>query len=131
MSNIDKLTLSELREAHALIEASALKHLQAAAPSIGIGSAVVGLYCIARCYAAGVHAGTVVSVDDDKVVLSNSRRLWNWKAADGVALSGLAQNGPANVAVKTDTMNPLIYLTGVAELIPCGAGVKEKIDAAK
>lgn len=89
----------------------------------------VGKYVIARCYSAGVHAGEVVSVDGDNAVLKDSRRLWNWKAADGVALSGLAQHGMAKSSgSKIDTKNPEIYLTGVCELIPCAKGVKETID---
>ena len=87
----------------------------------------VGQYVIARCYAAGVHAGDVVSVDGENVVLSNSRRLWSWKAKDGVALSGVAQKGLQS-GCKVDVLNPLIYLTGVCELIPCAESVKAGID---
>jgi hypothetical protein len=139
-SVIETLTLAQLRQAHAAVEAFSAKASGAApgAPSSGeqhmahaVNTLIVGTYCIARCYAAGVHAGVVVAVDDDKAVLANSRRLWGWKAADGVALSGLAQNGLATSGSKIDTMNPKIYLTGVAELIPCAPGVMESINAAK
>ncbi len=81
----------------------------------------VGAYVIARCYAAGVHAGTVQSVDGENVILSNSVRLWSWKANDGVALSGVAQHGLKSG--KLDSVNPVIYLTGVCELIPVAKGV--------
>lgn len=91
----------------------------------------VGRYVIARCYAAGVHAGTVASVDGENVMLTNSRRLWSWKAKDGVALSGVAQNGINEKACKIDTINPEIYLTGVCELIPCAPGVEEQINVHK
>lgn len=88
----------------------------------------VGKYAICRCYAAGVHAGKVVSVDGDKVILHNSRRLWSWKAADGVALSGVAQHGL--IGGKIDTANPEIYLTGVVEVIPCSQKSEDSINAA-
>lgn len=88
---------------------------------------VIGKYCIARCYSAGVHAGEVILVDGDSVILKNSRRLWNWKAADGVALSGVAQHG-VEKGCKIDTENPIIYLTGVCELIPCTDESKESIN---
>lgn len=92
----------------------------------------VGKYVIARCYSAGVHAGEVVSVDGENVILKHSRRLWNWKAADGVALSGVAQHGLAkDNGGKLDVVNPEIYLTGVCELIPCADGVKDNINAQK
>jgi len=90
----------------------------------------IGQYVIARCYSAGVHAGEVVSVDNENVVLKDSRRLWNWKAKEGVALSGLAQSGLTGDC-KIDTVNPLIYLTGVCELIPCAKGVRETIHGKK
>lgn len=87
----------------------------------------VGKYVIARCYSAGVHAGTVVSVDGENVVLSDSRRLWSWKAQDGVALSGVAQAGLKASGSKVDVVNPEIYLTGVCELIPTTAAAKDSI----
>lgn len=96
-----------------------------------IASGFIGKYVIARCYSAGVHAGEVVSADGENVVLKDSRRLWNWKANDGVALSGLAQHGLNSSGCKIDSINPLIYLTGVCELIPCAAGVKETIHGKK
>jgi hypothetical protein len=87
----------------------------------------VGKYVIARCYTAGVHAGEVVSVDGENVILKNSHRLWSWKAKEGVALSGVAQHGVQKPSCKIDVMNPLIYLTGVCELIPCTAGAAASI----
>jgi hypothetical protein len=90
----------------------------------------IGKYVIARCYSAGVHAGTVDSVDGETVILTDSRRLWSWKANDGVALSGVAQTGVKS-GCKIDVANPEIYLTGVCELIPCSAVAKESIDGFK
>jgi hypothetical protein len=87
----------------------------------------IGRYCIARCFSAGVHAGEVVHVDGENVILKNSTRLWSWKAADGVALSGVAQNGIDKSKSKLDTVNPEISLTGVCELIPCSDKAKESI----
>ena len=87
----------------------------------------VGRYVIARCYSAGVHAGEVVSVEGENVILKDSRRLWSWKAKDGIALSGVAQNGLKAGGSKLDVVNPEIYLTGVCELIPTADGVRENI----
>lgn len=90
----------------------------------------VGKFVIARCYAAGVHTGEVVSVDGDTVILKNSRRLWSWKAQDGIALSGVAQHGIKGDS-KVDSSNPEIYLTGVCELIPCSEKSKASITNAQ
>ena len=119
---IDNLTYGELKQIAALFANAA------AAPS---AHPFIGKYVIARCYAAGVHAGEVVSADDDNVILKDSRRLWSWKAKAGVALSGVAQNGLAAKAAKIDTLNPLIQLMGVCELIPCAPGVKDEINGYK
>lgn len=114
---IDNLTLGEIKELMTIFGTQGTK-----------SNPMIGQYCIARCYAAGVHAGTVESVDGENVVLKNSKRLWSWKAADGVALSGVAQNGIDKSKSKLDVLNPMIYLAGVCELIPCSDKAKESIN---
>lgn len=120
--NIDNLTFGELKQIAALFSG-------AQTPSAS-ANPVIGQFCIARCYSAGVHAGEVVSVDGENVVLKDSRRLWSWKAKDGVALSGVAQAGLTADKSKVDVLNPMIYLTGVCELIPCSDKAKESINEA-
>lgn len=124
--NYEDLTLKQIREIAALAGCA-----QAAATPITAKHPYVGQYVIARCYSAGVHAGEVVSVDGENVTLKDSRRLWSWKAKDGVALSGVAQHGLKDGNCKVDVVNPNIYLTGVCELIPVAAGVKENINGYK
>lgn len=120
--NIDNLTFGELKQIAAMFNN--------AQPTAQNTNPVIGKFCIARCYSAGVHAGEVVSIDGENVVLKNSRRLWSWKAKDGVALSGVAQTGLSADKSKVDVVNPTIYLTGVCELIPCSDKGKESINEA-
>lgn len=120
--NLDNLTFGELKQIAAMFSGSTT------APRAP--SPMIGQYCIARCYAAGVHAGIVEAVDGETVVLKESRRLWAWKAADGVALSGVAQNGLAKTGNKIDSVNPAILLNGVCELIPCSTKARESINGA-
>lgn len=124
MISLDDLTLGELKQIAALVNS------QVAQPQSNKPHPFVGKYVIARCYSAGVHAGEVVSVDGENVILKDSRRLWSWKAKDGVALSGVAQNGMKSEG-KVDTLNPEIALTGVCELIPCSSKARESIDDLK
>ena len=119
--NIDDLTVGQAKELAAMFVGQSTP---AAAPHPFIGK-----YCICRCSAAGVHAGEVVSVNGDTVILRNSRRLWQWQARDGLALSGVAQNGLAGG--KIDTLNPEIWLSGVCEIIPCSNAARESIQNAK
>jgi hypothetical protein len=107
--NIDDLTYGELKQIAALVGGQQSNISQTQSP-------FVGKYVICRCYSAGVHAGELVSQQGDVVVLKNSRRLWNWRAKSGVALSGVAQFGLQS-GCKIDVINPEIMLTGVIETI--------------
>ena len=118
--NINDLTLGQAKELAALFGATQTVNAHP----------FIGKYVIARCYSAGVHAGEVVSVDGENVILKNSMRLWSWKAKDGVALSGVAQTG-LQKGCKVDTENPEIYLSGVCELIPCSKTAKDSINEFK
>ena len=117
--NIDSMTYGELKAIAAIFNGATEQRMAEQHP-------FVGKYCLIRCYSAGVHAGTLVSVDGDKVILTNSRRLWSWTAVEGVALSGVAQFGVK--AGKLDANNPEIYLTGVIEIIPCSAKAEASIN---
>lgn len=119
--NIEDLTLKQIREIVALVNGTVQQPSASTAPH-----PFVGKYVIARCYSAGVHAGFVKHVDGEQVILADSRRLWSWKAKDGIALSGVAQTGVQS-GCKIDVVNPKIYLTGVCELIPCSAAAQESI----
>lgn len=118
--NIDNLTFGELKQIAAMFQGQEVPKTNAPHP-------FVGKYVIARCYAAGVHAGEVVSANGEEVILKDSRRLWSWKAKDGVALSGVAQTGIKSDS-KIDKMNPFILLNGVCELIVCSDIAKESIN---
>ncbi|CAB4152575.1 hypothetical protein UFOVP607_21 [uncultured Caudovirales phage] len=120
--NIEDLTIGEAKQLVALFGGLLL------APKTD--HPMVGKFVIARCYGAGVHAGEVVSVDGEEVILKDSLRLWAWKADDGIALSGVAQCG-LKAESKVDKLNPEIYLTGVCELIPCAPVAKESIHGLK
>lgn len=118
--NINDLTIGQARNIAALFGNNGV------APA---SHPFVGQYVICRCYSAGVHAGVLVSQTGDQAVLSQSRRLWSWKAKQGVALSGLAVHGLESG--KIDTLLPTIALTGVIETIPCSAEAQASINAAK
>jgi len=119
--NINEMTLGQLKEIAAMFNLQTQNQAQTQ-------HVFVGKYVIARCYSAGVHAGEVVSVDGESVILKNSRRLWSWKANDGVALSGVAQTGVKSGSCKIDVVNPEILLNGVCELITCSDISKTSIN---
>jgi hypothetical protein len=78
----------------------------------------VGKFCLVRSERAGVHAGTVKSVQGDSVTLEDhSLRLWYWKsnmttgALHGVAKTGLHKDS------KVEKAAGLVQINGVIELI--------------
>ena len=113
--NIDDLTLGQIKQINALYSQQ----------EKGIENAMIGKFCIIRTYTAGVHAGTVAAIQDRKVLLKDSYRLWSWKGT-GIALSGVA-NGRLEPNQKIDTCNPELYLSEMIECIPCTEEAKDSI----
>ena len=91
--------------------------------TIGYSNGMVGKYVIVRCKNAGVHAGILESHHNRECVLSESRRLWYWKAKRSSFLSGVAKYG---IDETSKVGAPIrIHLTESCEIIEC------TIDAAK
>ena len=78
---------------------------------------MIGTYVVVRCYSAGVHAGTLESVDGEIAVLTGARRLWRWRCPQGVALNGVATFGLSGSDCKVDTRVERVRLSGVIEVI--------------
>ncbi len=123
MSKIDDMTIGEARALFAMFGGHGTSAAQTPHP-------MVGQYVILRCAQAGVHAGTLVSQTGSEAVLRGARRLWQWTAAAGIALSGVASAGLNRSKSKLDVRLDKIALTGVIETIPCSVVAKESIDAA-
>ena len=119
--NIDELTIAQAKTIAAMFP----QPQPAAAPH-----PMIGRYAVVRFESAGVHAGEVVSVSGDQIVLRNSRRLWLWHAKAGIALSGVAQFGINREHSKIDSINPEICLRGWIEIIPATGMAQESINGA-
>lgn len=86
-------------------------------------------YVICRGYYCGVHAGYLKQHDGNHVVLVASRRLWYWKAKEGISLSAVAQHGiDGNTSLPEEL--PEIWLGDVYEVIPCTEEAAETIKKA-
>jgi hypothetical protein len=109
MINIDDLTLGQIKQIQALTGTGQ--------NSLKKQHRFVGKYVICRTYSAGVHAGILISQEGGEAILGNSRRLWQWTANEGVALSGVAVHGLKSGMV--DTILDEIAIVGVIETIPC------------
>lgn len=86
-----------------------------------------GLYCVVRTYSAGVHVGIVAQREGTEVVLSEARRVWQWRGRNTlheVSLSGVASGSRVSEPVDG------LLLTGVIEIIPCTQAGEASLRAA-
>ena len=88
---------------------------------------MIGQYVIVRCRDAGVHAGVLESHNGRECVLTEARRLWYWKPANGAAfLSGVAEDG-LDAKSKVGKPVSLIHLTENCEIILCSSVAESSI----
>lgn len=122
--NIDELTIGQAKQL-----ASMFANSEPATPAIDCKMS--GKYVIVRCRDAGVHAGFLESYNGRECVLTESRRLWYWKPADGQKfLSGLAVAG-LHEDSKIGAKLPRIFLTENCEIIECSAKAENSIRGTK
>jgi len=88
-------------------------------------------YVIARCTQAGVHAGELVSRDEQGyVVLGNARRIWYWNGA--ASLSELAVYGasrPEDCRFGARVERQELRREDVCELIWCTPAGRKMIES--
>ena len=115
-----ELSMNDLRE---LLSPSAPP---SGATSITNSSGMVGKYVIVRCRDAGVHAGILQSHSGRECTLTESRRLWYWKPANGgVFLSGVAMRGLHKDSKVGEPIT--VHLTENCEIIECSSAAQESI----
>ena len=126
--NIENLTVREAREIAAIFNNTAINAQSAAAPSDTTPDAqpattpkwqhpLLGKRVLVRTYSAGVHIGTLASVNPDNAMechLKDALRLWRWEGG-GLSLSAVAHNG-----IKGGRLNRTdeVVLTNAIEYIP-------------
>ena len=110
--NINDMTIGEAREIAAL-----LSNTPTAADKPRWTHPLLGKRVLVRTYSAGVHIGTLVSVNPDNAMechLKDALRLWKWTDG-GLSLSAVAHNGIKGGRInRTDE----VTLTNAIEYIP-------------
>jgi hypothetical protein len=53
----------------------------------------LGEKVLVRTYSAGVFYGEIIEKDGDRVILKDSRQLWNYQCLKSISLSGVARYG--------------------------------------
>ena len=87
-------------------------------------------YVICRGYYCGVHAGYLKTHDGNHDELVDSRRLWKWKAVNGISLSEVAKYGIDASGSRVCTKCGEIWLGDVYEVIPCTDAARKTIEDA-
>jgi hypothetical protein len=94
---------------------------------MSIGQDLIGKYVIVRTYSAGCHAGFLAARDGREVVLTDSRRLWQWAGA--ASLSELAQRGTSRPGdCKFPAPVSQILLTEAIEIMAASSEGQASID---
>lgn len=88
---------------------------------------MVGKKCIVRTHSAGVWFGVVAKKAGNEVIVENARQLWRWKAAESIALSGVAIHGVDASECKFPPPVPSVWLEAI-ELIPASYVAIESIE---
>lgn len=117
--DINELTIGEAKELASLFGTTSQKQANGKHP-------FVGKHCVIRTYSAGVHLGTIKSVDGAQVIAEDVRRLWKWEGAftlNEVALNGVAKS--SRIAVEVPTVN----LSDMVELIPTSEKARKSFEA--
>ncbi len=116
--NIDNLTYGEIKEI--------VKMLSLEKSDQALDNKMIGKYVIVRSRDAGVHSGILQSYKGRECVLTQSRRLWYWKAAKGAFLSSVAIDGLSNDS-KVGKELSRIHLTENCEIIQCTEDAEKSI----
>ena len=109
--NINDLTLGQIKEIQALGATSTVS------TNDGL-SGMVGRKVIIRTYSAGVWFGVVAEKAGKEVIVKNARRMWQWKAAQGISLSACALYGVEYKGSKIIEPVEAVWLEAI-ELLPC------------
>jgi len=123
--NINELTLGQI------IEINKLNILAPKETSTHkLDNDLLGKKVIVRTYSAGAWFGTLKEKSGTEVILIDARRLWRFKALEGICLSAVAQNGIDQSNSRISQSNPTQWLNAI-EIIPCSHASTLSIEGAE
>ena len=85
-------------------------------------------YSIIRTYSAGVFAGYIEKIEENKATIKHARRIWKWVGAftlSELAMKGVEKPKECKFSCETD----LIILFNVIEIIPVTLEAKKILDS--
>jgi hypothetical protein len=84
-----------------------------------MGNAMINQVVLVRDNRAGVHVGTLVSLDlsAKTCTLTNARKVWYWEGA--ASCHGIAAKGLSHAGSKVAPPVPMVASTDVVEVVLC------------
>jgi len=95
-------------------------------PAAATNHPLIGKDVVVRCRLAGVHYGTLESVDGF-VVLQAAHRIWSWQGA--FTLSEVSQSGVTKGRVACQVPLLTIPMADVGEILPLTYTARELLDS--
>ncbi len=90
---------------------------------------MIGQKVIIRTYSAGCWFGKLEEKSGNEVILENARRMYSWKAAKSITLSGCAIYGIDNEKSKIVEPVSKVWLEAI-EILPCTEKAIETLEGA-
>ena len=123
--DINDLTLGQIKELRALLNDTV------STGSCGsIDAELLGKKVIVRTYSAGAWFGLLYKKSGEEVLLKNARRLWKFKAVNGICLSDVAMSGVNQAESRVSVATGIQWLKAI-EIIPCKVEASKLIEEAK
>lgn len=122
--NIDDLTIKQAKELAQMFSSATANTVA------DVASEMIGKYVLIRTYSAGVWAGHLGKKSGNEVILYEARRMWQWKAKEGISLSAVAVNGIDSGDSRIATPVPEVWMEAI-EIIPFSDTAWKTVSGAK
>ena len=119
--NIEDLAIRQIKEINNLFPSENR--------SAGLGC-MIGKKVIIRTYSAGVWFGLLEQKQNNEVILTNARRMWQWWAKEGISLSSVAMKGIKQEKSKIAEPVDSVWIEAI-EIIPCSDDAIRLIESAE
>lgn len=90
---------------------------------------LIGKFVVVRAHFAGVHCGTLESMDGKSLVLKDARRIWRWRGAN--TLNEVATKGVATDYTRISDPVASIALTEACEIISTTDEARENLSQSR
>lgn len=114
--DINELTIGQVKEIASMFPQS-VKPCIGKVETIGLDDFAIGQYVIIRTYSAGVWCGVLQKKAGKEVILATARRMWRWRCAKSISLSGVVAHGINQAKSKIAPPVNMVWMEAI-EILP-------------